>query len=443
MKNNLGRRIINLFTNNIGLKFLAVAFSCGLWIVINNINNPFETKTFYNVPVEIINASSITSEGKVYDIVGGTETVNVSVEGRSKVLDELAKDDIRAVADMSELTFMNTVSIKVSSTRNNSELKFRSSVETLQLSIEDMKNISLPIIAYVTGEPAEGYVVGSTTPSQNIVRLSGPESVISSIKRVEATTSVTGFSTDINTNVELKLYDADDKEIKNNSVTMNISTVNIAVTILATKEVPLSFAAAGAPKDGYGVGGDITSDPATVKVAGRKTALDAITKLSVNDSAIDLTDRDESFTQTVNIRKYLPSNIQLADSSFNGNVNVTVNIEKIIEKTFNIPAAKIAVSNAPTGFKLIKQDVPDGSHATYNIRVSGIESAVNSIDEDSIIGVVDMDAVLNKYGLTEWAAGGYQGDLTFNLPENVTLSQTYVLNIILEQETDNEVDEEE
>ena len=443
MKNNLGRRIINLFTNNIGLKFLAVAFSCGLWIVINNINNPFETKTFYNVPVEIINASSITSEGKVYDIVGGTETVNVSVEGRSKVLDELAKDDIRAVADMSELTFMNTVSIKVSSTRNNSELKFRSSVETLQLSIEDMKNISLPIIAYVTGEPAEGYVVGSTTPSQNIVRLSGPESVISSIKRVEATTSVTGFSTDINTNVELKLYDADDKEIKNNSVTMNISTVNIAVTILATKEVPLSFAAAGAPKDGYGVSGDITSDPATVKVAGRKTALDAITKLSVNDSAIDLTDRDESFTQTVNIRKYLPSNIQLADSSFNGNVNVTVNIEKIIEKTFNIPAAKIAVSNAPTGFKLIKQDVPDGSHATYNIRVSGIESAVNSIDEDSIIGVVDMDTVLNKYGLTEWAAGGYQGDLTFNLPENVTLSQTYVLNIILEQETDNEVDEEE
>lgn len=438
MKNNLGRRIINLFINNIGLKFLAVAFSCGLWIVINNINNPFETKNFYNVPVEIINASSITSEGKVYDIVGGTDTVNVAVEGRSKVLDELTKDDIRAVADMSEITFMNTVGIKISSTRNNSELKFRSNVDNLQLSIEDMKRIDMVINTSVTGAPAEGYVVGTVTPSQNIVRLSGPDSVISSIKYVEAVTSVNGFSADINTSVELKLYDADDKEIKNSSINMNISTVNIAVTILATKEVPLSFATTGVPKSGYAVSGNITSDPDVVKIAGRRTVLDGITKLSVADPQLDLADRDESFVQAVNIRKYLPSNIQLADSTFDGNVNVTVNIEKIIEKTLNIPAAKIAVSNAPKGYKLIKQDVPDGSHAVYSIKVSGIESVVNSIDEDSIIGVVDMDAVFNKYGLTEWAEGGYQGDLIFNLPENVTLSQPYLLNIILEPENNEE-----
>ena len=129
MKNSFWKRVVKLFTNNIGLKFWAVAFSCGLWIVINNINNPLETKNFYNVPLEIINASSITSENKVYDIEDGIDTVNVVVEGRSKVLDELTKDDIRAVADVAERNDMNKVGVKVSSTRNNSELNFKSSIE--------------------------------------------------------------------------------------------------------------------------------------------------------------------------------------------------------------------------------------------------------------------------------------------------------------------------
>ncbi len=441
MKNNFWKRVLNLFTNNIGLKFLAVAFSCGLWIVINNINNPLETKNFYNVPLEIINASSITSEGKVYDIEDGVDTVNVVVEGRSKVLDELTKDDIKAVADVSERNAMNRVGIKISSTRNNSELNFKSSIESVQLEIEDMKRVDMRIEASVTGEPAEGYVVGQVTPSPNIVRLSGPASVISNIKSVRAVTSVDDFSADINTSVELKLYDADDKEIKNNSISMNISTVNIAASILATKEVPLSFTATGTLADDYMVSGDITSDPATVMLAGRKSTLDNITKLSVSDSALDLTDKSESFTAAVNIRKYLPANTQFADSSFDGNINVTVNIEGVVKRTLRIPASNIVVDKVPAGYKAVTPELPEGAHATYSIEVSGIESVISAIDANTIVGVVDMDLLLGRLGLNEWTEGAYQGDIIFNLPEDVKLARTYSLAVILEPEIDDESNE--
>ena len=76
-----------------------------------------------------------------------------------------------------------------------------------------MKRIQMIINTSTSGDPAEGYIVGSVTPSQNIVRLSGPESLIDQIDHVDAVASIDGYSSDINTNVELKLYDAQGNDV--------------------------------------------------------------------------------------------------------------------------------------------------------------------------------------------------------------------------------------
>lgn len=111
MKNSILKKAVRLVTNNFGLKILAVIASCGLWVVVDNINDPLDSETFYNVPVDIINADLVTNEGKVYDVLDGTDVVNVTVRGKKSLLSYVAKEDIRAVADMSELTFMNTIGI--------------------------------------------------------------------------------------------------------------------------------------------------------------------------------------------------------------------------------------------------------------------------------------------------------------------------------------------
>ena len=212
------RRLIALITNNIGLKILAVIVSLGLWFVVNNINDPLEKMRFSNIPVEIINEDQITNSGKVYEVIDNTGVVTVEVRGKRSVLRYITKENIRAVADMEELTFMNTVGIEVSSTRNNSELEFKTNIDSVKLSIEDMKRIQMIINTSTSGDPAEGYIVGSVSPSQNIVRLSGPESLISQIDHVDAVASIDGYSSDINTNVELKLYDAQGNDSKSNSI---------------------------------------------------------------------------------------------------------------------------------------------------------------------------------------------------------------------------------
>jgi YbbR domain-containing protein len=431
MKNSNIKKAVGALTNNIGLKLLAVIVSCGLWFVVNNNIDPTEKKPFNNIKVEIINEDMLTNEGKVYDILDGTDYVNVEVYGKRSVLQYISKDDIKAVADMSQLTFMNTISIDVSSQRNNSDLEFKTNIDNVKLSIEDRKREQMIINTTTTGEPADGYIVGSITASQNIVRLSGPESVINSVDHVEAAVNIDGYSTDINTSAEIKLYDAEGDEIKNSSISMNISTVNIAVTILATKEVPVTFTIPDSPPKGYIADDDIVSVPETVTIAGRKATLDGITKITVADSALSIADSTSDLTTIINIKKYLPTGVQFADSSFNGNVSVTIAIEPEVTREIRIPSKNFAAGNAPDGFDVTLIEVDDNE--PYVIKIKGTQSAVNAISANSVIGVVDMDRIADDLGLEKWASGVYTGTITFNLPDNVTLEQDYSMTLTVKE----------
>lgn len=424
----------NKLTHNLGLKILALIFSIGLWFVVNNITDPTIEKTFTNVSVEIINADKITNEGKVYEILDETDVVNVRVVGKKSVVSYITKDDIKAVADLSELTFMNTVGIKVSSSKNNSELDFITSIDNLKLSLEDMKKVQMIINTSTSGTPADGYVVGTVTPSQNVVRLSGPESLIAQIDHVEAVANIAGYSTDINSSVELKLCNAEGDEIKNNSIKMNISTINVAVTILGTKEVPVNFAIQGEPARGYVVSSEMIMVPEKVTIAGKKNVLEGVSEINVADSALNVDDLTEDMTTIINIKKYLPAGIQFANSDFNGNVSVTVGIEPLVTREYEIPVKNFAVGNVPEGFDVTIKEFENENVKSYNITLSGVEKDLRKIDADEIIGVVDMKMLAEKQGITEWTEGTYVSEITFNISDSIIVKEPYSLTIILENQ---------
>ncbi len=427
MKNNILKKALGIITSNFGLKLLAVVVSCGLWFMVNSINDPIIEKPFNNIPVEIVNSDMVTDEGKVYDVVDGTDIVNVTVSGKRSIINDLTRDDIRAVADMSELTFMNTVDIKLSSLRNNSMLEFRSNINNMKLTIENIARDQFRINTSTSGEPAEGYVVGSISTSQNVVRVSGPESLIQQIKRADAVANIDGYSFDINTSVEIKLYDENDREIKSSSIKMNISTVTVAVSILATKEVPLSFTIPDEPAEGY-------------IVNGRKSVLETVSKISIADSALSVEDRTESMTNIINIKKYLPSGIQLADDNFSGDVSVTVEIEHLITNELRIPVKNFAAGSRPANFNIVLKEIENRDY--YPIKISGTREAVTAVDAETIIGVVDMNQIRERLGFEEWVAGTYTGEITFNLPEDVTLAEPYMMTLELEDIEQNQEENE-
>lgn len=179
------------------------------------------------------------------------------------------------------------------------------------------------------------------------------------------------------------------------------------------------------------VNGEMLSVPETVVIAGRSGVLDGVSRIVVSDPALSVEDLTESKTAIVNIRKYLPTGVQFADSSFNGNVSVTIGIEPLVTKELKVPSRNFAAGNTPENLNVTLKEAKE--QETYTIRISGTSAAVEAVQEESVIGVVDMDSLLQKLELTEWSAGVYQGDLTFNLPDTVTLEKPYQMTVVLEE----------
>ena len=106
----------HIYLNNIGIKIGSVFFALLIWMIIINIDDPYKTRTF-SVNVETINESALQSVNKVYEVIDGS-TASVKVRGKKSVVDKLEASDIRATADLSDLSAVNAVAIKPSLTIN-------------------------------------------------------------------------------------------------------------------------------------------------------------------------------------------------------------------------------------------------------------------------------------------------------------------------------------
>ena len=52
-------------TTNLGLKIIAFIFAVFLWFIVVNLDKPVGSRTFRDIPVQIVNAEIITTAGEV------------------------------------------------------------------------------------------------------------------------------------------------------------------------------------------------------------------------------------------------------------------------------------------------------------------------------------------------------------------------------------------
>ena len=178
----------NKITKNWGLKLVSFLFAVLVWIVVTNINDPISPLPVSDVPVTIRHADLITERGQVYEVLDNTDVIDtVTIYAPRSVIETLDKSNVVAIADMEELTSEDTIPIKLSTNKYNDSLEsIRGSIDSVKLNIEDRQTRSIPIRANVAGEVQEGYMLGNVSTEQNLIRISGPESVVSQIARAQA-----------------------------------------------------------------------------------------------------------------------------------------------------------------------------------------------------------------------------------------------------------------
>ena len=402
-------------TKNWGLKLVSFLFAAVLWLIVTNINDPSSPYKESNIPVVLKNTDLITNNGQIYEVLDGTDMIDsVVIWAPRSVVDKLNRSDIVAEADVRDLTSLNTISIKLSTNKYNDKLdSIKGSIENVKLNIENKETKSFPIKANLTGEVREGYMVGNVSTEQNLIRVSGPESLISQIARAQAEVDISGFTSNIGTDSDIRLYNEAGVEIKAQSIEKSITKVRVNIEILEKKTVPISFKFSGIPAEDYRTTGEITSSRNSVELAGKSETLRGISAIEIPEGVIDVSGAVETVETVIDLRDYLPAGVVLAEEGFDGNISVSVQIEQQRRQTVSGMMENIQFVGVPEGYEAVINEPEE----RYRVTLIGLASELAEIDVNTLEVYVDVAAWIEAQENPEPESGYFRMPLAVRLPE--------------------------
>ena len=421
-----------LLTRNLGLKLASLVLAFVLWFLVAQIYDPKDTVTFNNIQVKLVNTELLDEEGKVYEILDNSNMVRVTVTGpQSIVKSELRRSDIVAEADMSKLTDINTIAITYYCENvSNDSVEIKGNHDSVRLNVEDKTSKWIRLESTTVGEVADGYMIGNVTLDQTNIEVTGPKSAILQIDHAGVDINVADSTSSLSANVDIRLYDADDNELTLETVKKNVDSAHMTVEVLATKEVPIEIEYMGVPEDGYMATGEVESSLSTVKIAGTASALLSVSTITIPEDRMNITGQSGNLVDIINLKEYLPSNVRLADKSFDGKITATVYIEPIETRDLSVPAENITISGIPDGLEAEITTEAD----TYDITVSGLSRNISILRDNSVTGVLDLKQWMEDNNVEEMAPGSYVIPVTFNLSEDVTIENDVNIHIRLKNE---------
>lgn len=417
------------FTDNLGLKIIAVIFAAFLWLIVVNLDNPVSTQTFSEVPVTIINEDIILSAGDTYQVLG-EEKVSVVVSATRQVRQKLTKEDIVATADIKEMdTSTGLVPIKISIPNYAGKYESAEAApRNLQIQREKSgKKVLSLTVSTGDSKVRDGYILGDMTVNPDKVTITGPESILDQIDRAVALIDVEGLAKDSEETAKLGLYDISGNPISQTRLGNNLGEggITVSVEVLKIKSVPISLSVSGTPAEGYKYTG-YSSEPETVQIYGEKDVVDKIEEIDV--PVIDVSGASQPIQKSVNISEYLPEGVQLVDEK-TANITVTAMVEEEGTRTINFMVSSIQINNLAEGLQVSYE-----TDAEIALRFSGDQKALEMLDISNAVSV-DMSAYV--------VPGVYDVHVDVDIPEGITLMKKVTVQLTVaekEQEGGNESD---
>lgn len=416
-------------TNNLGLKILALFVSVGLWIIAININDPVSENT-YTVNVTLQNSGVLSSAGKYFEVKDNSDRIKVVVRGTRTALSQFNQADIVATADMSKITEDNLVPIELSTTKQSDKIEgIRSESQYVKLALEDVRRLQMPIEVKVLNDPADGYILGATQTSQNVVILSGPESIINQVESAAVEIDVSGATTDVKISLPIHLYSEEDDIIDTSKVNMSVQEISTTASILQKAVVPLIAIPQGTPTQGYVLNGIIEGLPTEITIAGKSNIVSKIPYIDISES-LDVNDIYQDTSYEININDYLPDGVSLVGTvGNNGILDISVGVDKESEKTIVLDPEAIQVIGVPEGFSATVSDLEND----VEVPVSGLKSLLDAVDESKLVPIINVDKYLSNNEMTI-EKGHLDIPLDITLPDNVRLSREVKVRITVTEE---------
>lgn len=408
--------------NNLLLKILSVVAAALLWLVVVNIDDAVTYHDFTGIKVNLINTDVLTEQGQMCRVDEGTDTVDITVWARRSVLNKLKKSDFTATADMKKnLRLDSMVSIDVTCTASNVSIeRIEQSRANVLVSIEKSVTEQFKVNVKTSGKPSEGLAKGSVIPEQTLIEVTGPESVVERIKRVETSEiSIVGITGTAVRTCRLRLLDSDGDEIDGtylDYVGKEENSFEVAVTTLNEKLVGISFDISTAAPEGYGLSA-ISYTPETVTIAGLKSDISPIYNVNIPASALNPDGQTGQLVQTVDISQYLPDGIIMPYEEEH-EIVVTMEILPYETVSYTFLSGQIQYLNIPEGLELDVAEL-----GSLEVQVSGLSADLQTLTMENITVSVDLSECRR--------AGTYTVPVTVTVPDNCRAQEGLELSVTL------------
>ena len=420
-------------TDNLALKLISLLVGIVLWLVVGNINNPTISKSFTVTDVGLVNEAYIDETGLVCLQEAENTPVRVTITAERKKLNGITSADISLVADLQQAVSLDTDPVMIP------VFASCSGISPENISVYP-RNIAVKLEEKVTSEfmvgvnsgdtrPGAGYDIGTQTVNPEKVRITGPQSLMRIIDKVNVNISVDGRTEDFLQTGQVYVIDKNGAMFTtsqmNNLRFENEGRVNVSTKLWKTRsDVGLNIKYAGFPEEGYLVE-SVTTVPETLSVAGTETALETLkangNRLTISDESLDISDERSDAEFKLDISQYLPEGLKLTTGS-SSEIIVNVHILPEEGKRISIPTTQISVDGKKDGLQV--------AFEIDKLELRVIPENGNDIDafDDEMAG--DIIASINVDGLE---TGTYRIPVDIVLPEGYRLLEQASTEIVISE----------
>ncbi|MBS6955073.1 MAG: hypothetical protein KH230_17795 [Enterocloster asparagiformis] len=389
-------------TNNLGLKIISVFLAFFVWLAVVNISNP-EVSDYQEVPLEILNEGVLEANNLSYEIVGGKSTVTVSYKVQTLDTGTIKPSDFRAYIDLAEMYEpTGAVAVKVDVLHHKNLLIGQPVARpgVIRVSTEELQRKRFDLQVMRIGTTEEGYKAGTATISPTYVYVSGPVSKVGQISTVGIEIDVDNANSNRVGTATPKFYDANGNQLvdleNDDRVTLNHSEVDYELAILKEKRLALDLKVEGRVADGFRYTG-VESSVNSVGVVGLKSTLADVSTLTIPPSVLDMDGATGDKQVTIDLTKYLPSGIQLADDE-SKEITVTIKVEPLESRTYVLHTSQIKQVGASSQYEY------EYDRNTINVVIRGLKEDLDQLTADQFGAEIDVSEML---------PGENEGEVTF------------------------------
>ena len=303
---------------------LAALITLALWGYMEFYDSPKAELVLKDIPVEFTNEDTILAENGLMLLSGYDTTVDLTLEGKRKVLMQIEPSEVRIVADTSGISAAGVQTLNYTYILPNgispSDVSVKSrSIYNITVTVGTLYSKTVPIEVDVKGQAADGYFTGDITIDPQTLTLRAEREDMLNVHHAKVTVNLAGATSTLIETLEYTLYDANDVPVHNDNIRASTKLIQVTVPVRTTKTVPLDVELVGTELM-KSVNVDIK--PNVITLVGEGSTLDTISKVTLDRIYVEdlVPGLNGPFTYTIK----LPAGVTTTDGTSEATVTVAI-----------------------------------------------------------------------------------------------------------------------